>query len=179
MPTESGAYKAVLVALRQILKATDRQAKLLAQDTGLTTPHFITLQTIGNAPRPISAGELARELNLKQATTTAILNRLQARGLVTRQRDESDKRRVFVSVTEAGQTLLNATPSPIQNLLEARFARLENWERMQIVATLQRLASLMDASGFDAAPLLEYGSLQESATYTEQKTGDVGSSPTN
>ena len=37
--------------------------------------------------------------------------------------------------------------------------RLEDWERTQLLASLQRLASMMDAESIDAAPLLETGKL--------------------
>jgi hypothetical protein len=36
---------------------------------------------------------------------------------------------------------------------------MEEWEQSQMVATLQRIASMMDAQGLDASPVLEVGSI--------------------
>ncbi|MEQ8495683.1 MAG: MarR family transcriptional regulator, partial [Gammaproteobacteria bacterium] len=113
---ESGTidvYKEVLVALRQILRTTASQSKRLARDTGLTTAQFVSLQAIGNAGA-MTAGELARALNLTQATVTAVVTRLEKRGLIARRRAEQDKRRVIISLTAAGDTLLSAAPTSLQ-----------------------------------------------------------------
>jgi len=156
-------YKEVLIALRQILKATESQSKRLARETGLTTPQFVSLQTIG-AAGAMTAGDLARALNLTQATVTALVTRLEKRGLIARRRAQDDKRRVIVSLTPAGQALLSAAPMSLQTRLEQRFAELESWERLYILSAVQRLAGLMDATAFEAAPVLDVGNITEVGT---------------
>ncbi|MEQ8661870.1 MAG: MarR family transcriptional regulator [Gammaproteobacteria bacterium] len=162
-PAATGAidvYKEVLVALRQILRTTDSQSKRLARETGLTTAQFVSLQTIG-AAGAMTAGELARALNLTQATVTAVVTRLEKRGFIARRRAEDDKRRVIVSPTAAGAALLAAAPTSLQARLERRFATLEPWERLHILAAVQRLAALMDATTLEAAPVLDVGSIAD------------------
>ena len=153
-------YKEVLIALRQILKATESQSKRLARETGLTTPQFVSLQTIG-AGGAMTAGDLARALNLTQATVTALVTRLEKRGLIARQRAKDDKRRVIVSLTTAGEALLSAAPTSLQPRLDQRFEQLESWERLSILSAVQRLAGLMDATAFEAAPVLDVGNIAE------------------
>ncbi|MEE4110410.1 MAG: MarR family transcriptional regulator, partial [Halieaceae bacterium] len=89
-----------------------------------------------------------------QATITTILTQLEKRGLLTRQRSDVDRRRVHVSLTDEGRRVLAAAPKPLQDSFAARFEALERWEQHQLVAVLERVASMMDAHMLDAAPLL-------------------------
>ena len=124
-------YQHLLVALRRINKATDLGAKRLAKATGLTTPQLMVMQSFGEAIS-LTVSDVAREINLTQATTTSIVNGLERRGFVYKRRDENDKRRVFVSPTPAGQTLINDAPKTLQDLLERKFEGLEEWEQSLI-----------------------------------------------
>lgn len=153
-------YQHLLVALRRINKATDLGAKRLAKDTGLTTPQLMVMQSFGDEIS-LTVSDVAREINLTQATTTSIVNGLERRGFVQKRRDETDKRRVFVSPTTAGQQLINDAPKTLQDLLERKFQGLEEWEQSFVTAGLQRLASLMDAGAIDAAPVLHPGAIEQ------------------
>src|SRR3954453_5669585 len=48
----------------------------------------------------ITAGELAREARLTPGAVTAVVDRLEKAGLMRRVRDESDRRRVLLELTE-------------------------------------------------------------------------------
>jgi DNA-binding MarR family transcriptional regulator len=54
---------------------------------------------------PHAVGELGEALGLDSGTLTPLLKRLEAAGLVSRQRDAADERRVLVSLTPAGEAL--------------------------------------------------------------------------
>jgi hypothetical protein len=88
---------------------------------------------------------------------TGILDRLEKRGLVRRTKDTQDRRRITANVTTLGLELLGAAPSPLQDRFRSEFTRLEEWEQTQMLATLQRIASMMDAEELDAAPVLTTG----------------------
>ncbi len=100
------------------------------------------------------ATEIAHSVSLSQATVTNILNRLENHGLIQRSRSASDKRRINITLTTQGNNLLEAAPQPLQDNFIERFGALEIWERHQLVASLERLASMMDAEHLDAAPVL-------------------------
>ena len=153
------SYQQLLIALRRINKATDIGAKRLAKDTGLTTPQLHTLQAVSDATS-LTVGEVARAINLTLATTTSIINGLERKGLLDKHRDVSDKRRVIVSSTIAGNKLIQDAPKTLQDLLERRFGELETWEQSFVLAALQRVAMLLDAADIDAAPLLHTGAIE-------------------
>jgi len=146
----------VLVSLRRIIRATDLHSRRLGRDTGLTTPQLVVLRTI-NEHGNQTVSEIGRSVSLSQATVTSILNRLEANNLVKRKRSREDKRRVNVQLTARGKHLLAGAPEPLQDDFVVRFSSLASWEQHQIVASLARVAAMMDAEQLDAAPLLATG----------------------
>ena len=88
---------------------------------------------------------------------TGILDRLEKRGLVQRTRDTEDRRRMTVTATDEGLGLLDAAPSPLQDRFRAEFSKLEEWEQTHMLATLQRIAAMMDAEELEASPVLTTG----------------------
>ena len=88
----------VLVALRRIVQAIDQHSNRLGKEFGLTTPQLLVLQAVAVMPeQPIRA--ISAEVTLSQATVTSIVDRLERRGLVERQRSGGDRRKVFLAIT--------------------------------------------------------------------------------
>ena len=143
----------VLVALRRIIRATDLHSRALGKKTGLTTPQLVIIQAIGRLKDP-TVSDIAKAVSLSLATVTTILNRLERNGVVNRARSSVDRRRVIVTLTEEGQALRGSAPKPLQDSFVAKFSKLETWEQHSIVASLERVAAMMDADDLDAAPLL-------------------------
>ncbi|MDF1818395.1 MAG: MarR family transcriptional regulator [Immundisolibacteraceae bacterium] len=157
----------VLVALRRVIRATDLHSKHLAKTTGLTTPQILLLQAI-RARSDVTIGELANEVSLSQATVTTILDRLEKRELVYRERSTKDKRKVHAHLTEAGVNILKDAPVPLQEHFTDQFINLEQWEQTMIIAALQRVAHMMDAQRIDAAPVLDIGSIDRQSNSTDK-----------
>jgi DNA-binding MarR family transcriptional regulator len=66
----------------------------VADRLGLNTADLKVLRLLGD--EPTTAGRLAEETRLTGAAITALLDRLEASGYVTRERDSGDRRRVTV-----------------------------------------------------------------------------------
>ena len=156
MPTVLGLEDQVIVALRRITRAIDLHSRGLMQQVGLTAPQLAALQAIGGL-QPITAGALAKSIHLSQATLTGILTRLENRALVSRTRSSSDRRTVVVELTVEGRAVLESAPSLLQDRFRRELLKLQEWERTQMLATLQRIAAMMDAEEIDAAPVLAAG----------------------
>jgi DNA-binding MarR family transcriptional regulator len=157
----------VLVALRRVIRATDLHSKHLAKTTGLTAPQILLLQTIrdkGDA----TIGGLANQISLSQATVTTILDRLEKKELVYRERSKEDKRKVHAFLTEQGTATLKEAPLPLQEHFTRQFGDLQNWEQTMIISSLQRIAQMMDAQHIDASPVLDVGVLDRQNTAIEK-----------
>lgn len=146
----------IIAALRRITRAIDLHSRLLLHEHGLTGPQLLALQAVARL-QPVTVGGLAKEIYLSQATMTGILGRLEKRGLILRCRDEKDRRSVVVRITPEGVSLLKVAPSPLQSRFRRELRGLQQWEQTAILATLQRIASMMDAEHIDAAPVLKTG----------------------
>jgi len=143
----------VMIALRKIIQAIDMNSKKLVKRVGLTGPQLVILQEISSLGE-VTAGEIAQAVSLSQATVTGILERMEKRGLITRQRSDKDKRRIMVSITENGKQVLKDAPPLMQEAFVDSFTNLQEWEQNMILSSLQRLVSIMDAKTIQAAPFL-------------------------
>ncbi len=157
----------VLVSLRRIIRATDLHSKYLAKTIGLTTPQMLVLQTI-NIHEHMTIGKLANHISLSQATVTTILDRLEKRNLIYRERSKQDKRKVHVHLTNEALAILKNAPIPIQEHFTKQFSNLEDWEKTMIISSLQRIEKMMDAQNIDAAPVLDVGVLDRESMALEQ-----------
>ncbi|MDF2181696.1 MarR family transcriptional regulator [Neptuniibacter sp. CAU 1671] len=147
-----------LVLLRQIIRSTDMQEKHISRCTGLTLPQLMVLQTLRQLNH-LSTGELAKEMGLAQATVTSILDRLEKKQLIARERGKEDKRKVWVYLTDAGLELMKGAPTTQQDMFIRRFEDMQSWEQSMVVAALDRVAYMLDAQHIDAAPMLDIGQL--------------------
>ncbi|RMA78834.1 MarR family winged helix-turn-helix transcriptional regulator [Umboniibacter marinipuniceus] len=152
-------YEELLVSIRQVIRAIDLYSKKLNKETGLTSSQLLVLQDIGQHEGTM-VKDIANRITLSSATVTSILDRLEARGLVVRQRSENDRRRVGLFLTETGSAAIKDSPTLLQEHFINRFESMEQWEQSQMVATMQRIASMMDAERIDASPVLEVGQLR-------------------
>lgn len=148
----------VLTALRRVIRATDLHSKHLSKTAGLTAPQLMVLQTLDrNGAQTI--GDIARVISLGQATVTTIVTRLENRDYLIREKSSEDRRKVYVSLTKAGRKILSTAPTPLQEKFVVQYERLESWEKSMILASLQRVAQMMDAGDIDASPILDIGDL--------------------
>ena len=95
----------VLVALRQIIRAIDLHSKKLERESGLTGPQLLVMQTISQA-ESVTAGQIARDVNLSQATVTSILDRLENETASKRLRGVFDAADVAGDDAEIARALL-------------------------------------------------------------------------
>jgi len=147
-------YDQVLVSLRQIIRAIDLHSKKLERESGLTGPQLLIMQHI-DTPGEMTSGVIARKVSLSQATVTSILDRLERKELLKRERSHTDKRKVIISLTKKGEQALEGAPTLMQESFINAFNQLEDWEQSLILSSVQRLSDMMNATELDAAPLLD------------------------
>ncbi len=169
LPFSSSVTDNVMINLRKIIRAIDMNSKKLIKRVGLTGPQLVILNEIEHSGE-ISAGEVARAVSLSQATVTGILDRLEKRGLVHRQRSQHDKRRIMLSITDAGKQILETKPPLMQEAFVEKFSSLQEWEQTMILSSLQRLVAILDAKTIDAAPFLSTGPVDHQLAKPEERT---------
>ncbi|MBB6481393.1 MarR family winged helix-turn-helix transcriptional regulator [Spirochaeta isovalerica] len=159
--TSQDLSDSVVSTLRQIIRAIDLHSKKLTKRYGLTGPQLIVLKEINKSPsKPIS--EIAKNVSLSQATVTSILDRLGQQGFTIRQRSDKDKRKVSIVLTDKAKGILDLNPSLLQEDFTGQFDKLKDWEKNMLLSSLQRLATMMDASNIESQPILASGPLSAS-----------------
>jgi len=71
---------------------------------GLTYPQFLVMAALWGR-NSVAVGVLGTKLSLDTNTLTPLLKRLEAMGLIVRERSKQDERRVIVSLTEKGSRM--------------------------------------------------------------------------
>ena len=100
---------------------------------------------------------LAKKVYLSPSTVVGIIDRLEEKGLVARERSPSDRRQVQVSISEAGRQIAANAPSPLQDRLSEALKNLPELEQVSITLALEKVVDLMEAGRIDASPVLETG----------------------
>lgn len=81
-----------------------RSHRPFLEPLGLTFPQFLVMVTLyEKIPRTV--GEIGAELGMDNGTLTPLLKRLVSAGLVTRERDAEDDRRVLINLTANGEAM--------------------------------------------------------------------------
>lgn len=149
-----------LIALRRILRATELFGKELAQAAGLSPVQFRVMQLVAekgmSTPKAISV-----QMGVTQATVTALLDKLEKQGMLTRERSQVDRRQMNIAVTDKGRETLANAPDPLQQRYVRKFEVLPDWEQAQLIASLERVAAMLDADDLDASPVLDAGDFKD------------------
>ncbi len=91
-----------------------------------------------------SLGDISRYLNLRDGTTSPLLDSMAQAGLVSRERCTRDCRRVLFSVTEEGRTLVESTPLTVFARLRRDLPGLSAEELAEIDRALVRIVAIAD-----------------------------------
>lgn len=148
-----------LIALRRILRATETYARDLAQSAGLTAGQFRALQLIAERGH-CTATEVSHRMIVSQATVTALVDKLVRKGLVVREKSSTDRRQTNITLTELGRATVDNAPDPLQQQFVKKFESMEDWEQSMVVASLERVAAMLNATDIDASPVLEAGDIR-------------------
>src|ERR1700712_3445762 len=109
-PTFAPEVEGALVRMKFILRELRREdAAVFAKSKDLSLEDYKTLHALMVQPWPVEAtpAQLADTLNITRAPLPTRLDRLVSAELVTRQVDETDRRRVLVRPTPAGRAAWN------------------------------------------------------------------------
>jgi len=135
------------MAARLRLSAT-RLARRLRQesDSGLTPTQLSALAAV-ERHGPVTLGDLANHERVAPPTTTRVVAKLEADGLVSRQADPVDRRSSLVTATSAGTELIETTRTRKDAWLASRIAGLTPAERDRLDQALDVLDHLTEQAG--------------------------------
>ena len=121
-----------------LLKASDSlasEADQLMKANGLTSAQYNVLRILrGAGPDGLPCNTIAERMISRDPDMTRLLDRMEKRELISRERQKEDRRVVKVRITDEGLKLLKKMDAPIRELHKNQFAHM----------TSSRLKALMD-----------------------------------
>jgi DNA-binding MarR family transcriptional regulator len=143
LPKPVGPPKELLASSAFLLKRLGFAAKERTHDafegTGLSAFHFAVLALLEEDPRETQA-MIADALGYDRSHLVGVLDDLEARELIERRRDPTDRRRHLVTLTPAGRDALERLRSVSREVDEEFFEPLSAQERIQLFGLLSRVA---------------------------------------
>lgn len=132
-------------AYLQLWRTYDRlkmvEERLFGQH-GLTAQQYNALRILAaRHPQPLATLELAGKLVSRAPDITRLVNHLEEKGWVARTRPETNRRRVLLEITPAGQTLLKDLEAPVRACATAQLGHLDAAELSQLAELLRQARS--------------------------------------
>lgn len=115
---------------------------------GLTGPQFFALRILERRGQ-CGVSELAENLGVSLSATTGIVDRLYRSKLVTRERDENDRRVVWVKSTEAGSRLLKEVEAHRREKMSQTLGRLDEDDLVKLVEVMEKVSRLIESDSSD------------------------------
>jgi DNA-binding MarR family transcriptional regulator len=124
-------------ALRTAEALLQAETELL-KGVELSFPQYNVLRILrGAGATGLACGDIAERMIDRDPDITRLLDRLEARGLVSRERDERDRRVVIAQLTPAGASLLRTLDAPVARVHRDQLGHMSR-------AQLTTLAELLE-----------------------------------
>ena len=133
-----GVALGLWIALARCYATYTRAVAYKVQEYDLTVPQFGALEALYHLG-PLSLGDLADKLLVTGGNVTYVMDRLEAQGLVSRYRSESDRRVVLAKLTEKGRALVARVFPDHAAFIEHLCRHLEPAEQQELRRLLKQL----------------------------------------
>ena len=138
------------------MRAVDIHSRKLSAEFSVTGPQLLCLQTLHD-DGPLTTSAVAKLIHLSNSTVVGILDRLEQKEWVSRERSTGDRRVVLVSITAVGESFLAEAPGLLQDRLATGLHNLPEKEQLAIAQALETIVKLLEMEKQSVAPLLEAG----------------------
>lgn len=135
----------------QLVSSLHRFRKLgrnLPPELGLNMGELFVLQRIKRdmpcSGSDIAAGEVHEHPHFTKPAVSQMLNSLEKKGYVHREIDKNDRRRIVVTLTEAGSRALGRGLSYMDDRMERTISRFGEDDTRRLIELLNRLADISE-----------------------------------
>jgi len=148
-------------ALQRVAALSATHVDVATHAFGLSASQFGVLETLQQRG-PVHQQELAEALARSKAQMTAIIDALEGRGLVRRERHAVDRRFITVYLTEAGHVLL-ADVGPVRTeAIVGLMRELSGEQKTRLTRLCRRLIRMLDPGSDDGTDHDQEGDAAES-----------------
>jgi DNA-binding MarR family transcriptional regulator len=140
--------QSVLDSIRRIVRALRVASRETERNLGLSSAQLYVLQKLASE-HGVSVNELAALTLTHQSSVSVVVGKLVEAGLVERKKSPRDARRVEISLTAKGRSLVRRAPEPVQKRLITAIQGLPPGPRATLASGL---AQIVQAAGLSAGP---------------------------
>ena len=136
------------VAILRTADLVRRTVARLTQDHGITEQQYNVLRILRGAhPDSLPTLEIGERMIERQPGVTRLLDRLEGKGLVRRERSSEDRRVVDTWITADGLELLQRMDGPTLDADRWLMSRLDEKEQKRLIALLEKVREVEDTGG--------------------------------
>ena len=139
----------VMDSLRTVVRALRISTRAVEKEIGISGAQLFVLQRLEDSPAR-SVNELAERTSTHQSSVSTVVSRLVERGLARRAPSAEDGRRMEISISERGRSLLQKAPRTAQTSIQDALRRMDP---AQVRALAEGLQALVREGSFAEAPV--------------------------
>lgn len=132
----------LLDALRAVGWGIDRYRQAVAAELGLGTAELIAIAQL-HYTEPLQARQIGERTGLTPGSVTALLDRLESRGYLTRTRPTHDRRVLQIELTPAGRALGDGMAQPLVPAINTIIEDVGSEYSEAVVTVLKRIADVL------------------------------------
>ena len=129
---------AILETILYLYTESRRITKLQAREVGLTGPQLTVIKLL-DAFGDLSLSSLSERIRAQNSTVTGIIDRMEREGLVLRERSTTDRRVVFIKLTDKGRAVAKTIPVEPMEIFRAVLASLSRDDTRDLLRILGKL----------------------------------------
>lgn len=143
-----------LKRFRMVFRAVQQHSLRVEQRCGLTSAQLWAISELAAKPGQ-RVSELAHAMSIHASTASNLLDKLERKGLIEKQRQRDDQRVVLLTATPAGLNLLEMAPAPATGILQSALFQLSPEILQSLIVNLDALVAAMkiDDDGAALQPL--------------------------
>ena len=146
-PFHSRSQEAYLALIRTADDAKRHIGKILEVE-GVTLQQYNVLRILrGAGEEGLPTLVVAERMVERTPGVTRLLDRMEKKGLVTRERCTEDRRRVWCRITEEGLELLARLDQPVNAIDDSLFGALSEAELIELIGYLDRIRAFLGGDG--------------------------------
>jgi DNA-binding MarR family transcriptional regulator len=129
----------LFVAMMQIADILGSQAEQIVKTAGLTGAQYNVLRILRGAGNGLACKEIGERMISRDPDITRLLDRMEKRELITRERQSDDRRVVKTCITAKGLELLKVLDHPVRELHKRQFQRMSPARLTALAAMLEQV----------------------------------------
>jgi len=139
----------IMQYLRRVFKAIQLYSEQVQKEFGVTGPQLWALRIIYDEGQ-LSMGTLSEKMYLHMSTVSGIIDRLEKKRYVERNRDREDRRVIRISLTQGGKQIVQKAPEAAQGRLLHGLESLSKQQVLTIHSSFEKVVKLMEIRDVEA-----------------------------